>query len=102
MFSMSSFNQDIGRWNVSSVTEMYAMFWGASDFNQFIGKWNVSNVLNMGWMFNEATSFNQDLTEWCVTNVNINFWLGKTEPDDFSKNSPLLETNKPVWGTCPD
>ena len=102
MFSMSSFNQDIGRWNVSSVTEMYAMFWGASDFNQFIGKWNVSNVLNMHWMFNEATSFNQDLTEWCVTNVNINFWLGKTEPDDFSKNSPLLETNKPVWGTCPD
>ena len=80
---------------------MYAMFWGASDFNQFIGKWNVSNVLNMHWMFNEATSFNQDLTEWCVTNVNINFGLGKTEPDDFSKNSPLLETNKPVWGTCP-
>ena len=24
-----------------------------------------------------------------------------SEPTDFSNNSPLSESNKPVWGTCP-
>jgi surface protein len=38
------FNQDIGQWDVSSVTYMGGMFYGASHFNQDIGQWNVSNV----------------------------------------------------------
>ena len=40
----NAFNQDIGNWNVSNVTNMWAMFSGASDFNQDIGNWDVSNV----------------------------------------------------------
>ena len=44
-------------------------------------------------MFYLASAFNQDITGWCVTNI-------VSEPSEFSPNSPLSESNKPVWGTC--
>ncbi len=48
----------------------------------------------MASMFNEATSFNQNISSWCVINI-------ISEPINFSNESQLSETNKPVWGTCP-
>jgi hypothetical protein len=45
-------------------------------------------------MFNGALAFNQDISDWCVTNI-------VSEPINFSYASPLSESNKPVWGTCP-
>jgi len=48
----------------------------------------------MGSMFYRAYDFNQDISNWCVTNIT-------SEPPFFSYNSPLTESNKPVWGTCP-
>ena len=89
-----SFNQDIGSWDVSSVINMRGMFDNAIIFNQDIGSWDVSSVTNMAYMFYYASSFNQDLSSWCVTNIS-------SEPTSFSPNSPLSESNKPVWGTCP-
>ena len=55
----------------------------------------MSNSQMNTWVgfFNGATSFNQDLRAWCASNIS-------SEPSDFSTSSALIDSNKPVWGTC--
>ncbi|MBO6879436.1 BspA family leucine-rich repeat surface protein [Winogradskyella sp.] len=70
MFAATSFfNNDIGNWDVSHVTDLEAMFGDAFTFNQDISNWDVSNVENMASMFSGAASFNQDISSWNVSNV---------------------------------
>jgi len=65
----AAFNQDIGSWDVSRVTDMSDMFFFASAFNQDIGSWDVSNVTDMSFMFYFASAFNQDIGSWDVSGV---------------------------------
>ena len=47
---------------------------GAGDnraFNQDIGDWDVSNVTNMAAMFKSANEFNQDLSDWDISKVQV-------------------------------
>jgi surface protein len=66
----TAFNQNIGAWNVSAVTSFNRMFANASAFNQNIGAWNVSNVTSFSSMFNNATAFNNngsaDINNWTI------------------------------------
>ncbi len=55
--------------DLSQVTDMSYMFYGAENFNSPIGHWDVSNVTDMSWMFSGATAFNQSLDDWDVSNV---------------------------------
>ncbi len=68
-FGAFSFNGDIGGWNTAKVTNMLAMFSGASSFNQDISGWNTSTVTDMRNMFEGATAFNQDIGNWNTAQV---------------------------------
>jgi surface protein len=65
----SAFNSNIGNWNTSSVTDMRSMFAGASTFNSNIGNWNTANVTTMTGLFEEAKAFNQNIGNWNTANV---------------------------------
>ncbi|MBK2268377.1 BspA family leucine-rich repeat surface protein [Francisella philomiragia] len=80
LFADSSFNQPIGDWDVSNVTNMKYMFsvsnFGDQNtaFNQPIGDWDTSNVTDMRYMFGSEkryyhSEFNQPLDNWDVSNV---------------------------------
>lgn len=53
----------------SHIENMRELFYENSNFNQDIGKWNVSKVTDMTFMFSGAELFNQDLSNWCVTEI---------------------------------
>ena len=63
------FDDDISKWDVSSVTNMDGMFFGAMRFKGDISKWDVSSVVNMGDMFRGAARFNICLSKWDVSSA---------------------------------
>ena len=79
------FNQNIGGWNVGSVTNMSYMFYSATSFNQNLNSWDVSDVTNMSAMFQSATSFNGNISNWNVGSV-TNMMNMFTSATSFNQN----------------
>jgi surface protein len=68
-----SFNQNIGNWDTSSVTNMAGMFQNSDAFNNGgssdINNWDTALVQNMSSVFYSAVSFNQPIDNWNVSSV---------------------------------
>ena len=90
---------------------MQGIFSGAVKFNQDIGDLDTSSVTDMHAMFNQAYRFNQDISGWCISKIppepayfsdcresrdNIGYNCNYNEPT----KSSLIESHRPVWGTC--
>ena len=91
-FGATAFNQEIGSWNTAAVTDMSYMFFGATAFNQNISTWNTAAVTAMQSMFFGATAFNQEIGSWntaAVTDMS-NMFYGATA---FNKNIGTLTWN---------
>ncbi len=85
-FGASSFNQPIDHWDVSNVTTLTSIFAGASSFNQPLDNWDVSRVRNFGSAFSNASAFNQNINQWDVSNSTS---MGSMFSQATSFNQPL-------------
>lgn len=65
----TTFNQDIGSWDVSQVTDMSYMFNNALSFNQNINAWDTSLVQNMEAVFLYAQNFAGQVDGWNTSSV---------------------------------
>jgi hypothetical protein len=65
-------NSSWNTWNTSKVTNMHAMFHGATHFNQNIESWNTSAVIAIDHMFHGAGRFNQNISRKPVSNISTN------------------------------
>jgi len=94
LFKDKSFNENIGSWDVSNVTDMSSMFHDNHTFNKDLSRWGVSKVTNMNRTFRYAWVMNQDLSDWQVNQVNdcTGFWAGASA---WSKEKPNFTNCEP-------
>lgn len=101
-FSHSSFNKILE--NVSSVTRTRVAWFASTPFDQGIGSWDVSNVTDMSFMFMDATSFtvNQDIGRWDASSVkNTKFMLTVRNASKLHQNISLWDVSSvTTMGRC--
>lgn len=95
----------INNWDMSSATRLgllsgRGMFLGASAFNQPVGNWDVSGVTDMGNVFQNASAFNQNIGSWDVSSVTsfLNFMAGKTAANFSTANLDAIYNG---WSALP-
>ena len=71
-----NFNQDIGLWDVSAVTDMQYMFYEIDYFDQDLGGWNVSSVVHAWAMFSytnlSVANYDSLLIGWSALTLQMN------------------------------
>jgi len=66
MFYQCPFNQPIGSWNVSKVTNMFSMFENNGGFNQSLENWTPISCSNFSRMFYRSAAFNGSVLNWTL------------------------------------
>ena len=93
-YNATTFNQNIGSWDISNVISIGQMFGNAGAFNNAgspdIGKWDTSKVQFMFFTFYNATNFNQDISAW-----NVGLATPKLQ-NGFRDGSALITANMPL------
>ena len=84
------FNEPLNNWDVSNVTNMYLMFYGAAAYNQPMNDWDVSKVTTMDFMFEAAAAYNQPMNGWDVSKVTVMEYMFY---DAYAFNQPLNDWN---------
>ncbi len=87
----SLFNQNISNWNTSSVWTMALIFHSASSFNQDIGNWDTSGVTTMTYIFNGASAFNGNVTAWDTSGV--------TDMSSMFRTATAFNQDISAWNT---
>jgi hypothetical protein len=86
LFKDTTFNGDIGYWDVSNVTSFRGMFQFNGVFNQDLSGWNVTDKATiLRGMFNHSGAADQDFSGWDISNV-TDFFAAFTS--DHSRWSP--------------
>lgn len=97
MFGHTPFNQPIGNWDVSNVTDIKWMFHGCNQFNQPLNNWNTSNIIRMDHAFHFCSAFNQDLSNWKTSKVtNLDFLFGSA--NIFNQNLGDWDLSSVIYG----
>ncbi|KAA0992141.1 BspA family leucine-rich repeat surface protein [Dyadobacter aurulentus] len=85
-FGARSLNSPIGHWDVSGITDMAGLFRDTNVFDQDLSGWDVSRVTDMSFMFYWALKFNQDIGDWqvgAVKDMNSMFGLARNFNQDI-------------------
>lgn len=74
-----------GSWDVSTITNMRGVFFGAENFDRQITTWDVTNVTDMTSMFENAKSYNRSMKWWVTTSLEkMSFMFAGAE--SFNRN----------------
>lgn len=68
-FGAGKFNGDLSGWIVTSVTDISGLFYNAEEFDSNLTSWKTSSFEDMKFAFRKAKAFNGDLSTWDVSNV---------------------------------
>ena len=89
-YGARSFTSDLSSWDVSSVINMSSMFFSALFFNSDLNGWDVSNVTDISNMFYMAIIFTSDLSSWDVSNV--------TDMNGLFSGAIAFNSDLSTWG----
>lgn len=88
-----NFNGDVTAIGGTPWSDVREMFRNATSFNQDIGHWDINGVRNgyeLNYVFNNAAAFDQDVSNWCGINTGGLSFL----PDSMYDGCPL--NNQPA------
>lgn len=80
-------NPNVSNWDTGNVTNMGRMFYGASMADPNVSSWNTENVTNMEYMFVNTQKANPDVSNWnteSVTNMAGMFQAARIANPDVS------------------